>query len=595
MSIGTIAVDLALVDKFNVMLDKFKGDVTGGIKSFAAGLVPGLSFAAVGSKLAADLYGGISRAAANEKDIKALNEDIKLLGSTLSGAQIEQQLSGIGDRVASDADDLRKVFNQLRQIMGKDVGAQMLLDLLPGMKAFQDRGIGMEQSAQAIGMAMQGATRGLKQFGITLAEGSSKADVFDALSKRFAEMGPLAEANAATLEGMAARIKIAYEDAFEAFGAGFNASMGAMKVNIGTFSADIQASMKTIGESLGRTFSAAGPLITWAIKIGAKAIEEFSVKIETLGQLFNASVEAMRWGFEALKTYGKLAWNKLSEEFVNYYNTVAGSAIGEVLGLEMMKASEGSNKFLEQVGKQQLAGVSDAIGSYVSIAAKAAERIQDIWTKDKPAAGAGDSAEDEKQRAARAERERLNLQEASNNEKAVKSIEKAGVAAAAKVREEVMRGNDEIAKALGAEPSTRSGQASKAREEQRYQEDLQRAGRSFTKAQDALGNKDIEGYNAEMARYKQQLSEANQHKARMNPELGAYGDAVFDAEFRGAPTNKSAAKKTAGAPGGYAVNDNYLESGKEQVYQAIERMGTKFNDALQNLATKIDTIAPQLS
>jgi hypothetical protein len=554
---GTIAVDLALVDKFTGVMDKFKQGVSGGIGSFVSGLLPGIGMMAIGAKLGHDLFGGISEAGKNARDIRALNEDIKNFGSTLSSGEIEAGLAKIGEAVAKDADDLRQVFNNMRQVSGGQLGSQTILDMLPGMKAFEDRGIAMEQTSQAIALSLQGATRGMKQFGIQMAEGSSKKDVLDAWKKKFQEMAPLAEQNAQTFEGTADRIRIAYGDMWEGFGAGFNTAMDKINLDISAISAKLQESMKVIGGAAARILVQVTPAVEWVFKYAANEIEKIAIKIEGLTEAWDHVKNIVMMGIQALKISGKLLWIEISEEFVKYYNMLAGSKIGEYIGMKELEVVKQDTVWLQK----QLSIMSGLIGSesaaLIGIGAKTSLKLSNVGKgNDKGSTGPTDEEiEEEAYWEALAAAKEADMLATDALTKSTNE----GAAAAKGMAASV----DAMSEALGNAPKTKGGQKSADREEKRAAEDFVQAGKAKNRAERARERGDEAGYEKEIARSERYAQQGAKHEGRANPDLDEYK------KGKGSKSEKSLdnADKTLGK----------IDTGLEKVGKRLDSIEKKVN------------------
>ena len=163
---------------------------------------------------------GVSAAQSQEDAINALNQSLIVSGkytdqtsrSLQEFASQLQATSKYGDETILKASGLIQSLGRLDQ-EGLKKATASALDLSAAL------GIDLQTAAQLVGKAAAGQVSALTRYGISIQEGSSKAETFqkvlDGLSSRF---GGAAQSQVQTYSGAVAQLKNSYGDALEEIG-----------------------------------------------------------------------------------------------------------------------------------------------------------------------------------------------------------------------------------------------------------------------------------------------------------------------------------------------------------------------------------------
>lgn len=223
------------------------GKVGGALKMLgAAALVyaGAKGLGAIGKSLN-DMVGLAEKEAAG---IAKLDASLKTAGQSYAnvGGQIEAYLSAEAQRIAMDDGAGRESLARLTMATGDYNTALSLLPLSADLAAA--KGMDLVSASELVGKVAAGNVSMLTRYGIVLQEGATAEEALAAMQQRFAGQ---AEAFGNTSAGAAQKLKIAWDNAKEGFGAGFMGAFANVRSSLAGLLTKFGPAISTIGTGLG--------------------------------------------------------------------------------------------------------------------------------------------------------------------------------------------------------------------------------------------------------------------------------------------------------------------------------------------------------
>lgn len=163
-----------------------------------------------------------------------------------AGGQIEAYLAAESQRIAMDDGEGRESLSRLTMATSDYTTALSLMPLTADLAAA--KGMDLVAASELVGKVAAGNVSMLTRYGIVLQEGATASEALAAMQQRFAGQ---AEAFGNTSAGAAQKLKIAWDNAKEGFGAGFMGAFANVKSSLAGLLTKFGPAISTIGSGLG--------------------------------------------------------------------------------------------------------------------------------------------------------------------------------------------------------------------------------------------------------------------------------------------------------------------------------------------------------
>lgn len=580
-----ILVPIELLDRMSGQMATISSHLEGEARKAGQGIARGVAIGTMAIDAAKMAYRSLSGfVMSGVRDAMEAERANLALGD--SQARLVPYLEDLADRLNTSDDAMKRGAATMLKT-GK-VTDGFVEHVMKGLPAFEALGIGVEQGSDAIAMALMGATRGMKQFGIEIAEGASTKEVIAAITAKMKEMEGQADKLAASSTGKIRGMAEAWGEVKEAMGTKFLTAITTSEDGIKS----MQVSLENLGTAGGKSV---GLLITGLDSFIKKVGEAGTV----LGEAVYKNPAPEKNPFNIMQTVrdvGAESERRAREESESdgWTTDSKGHRMHNVLGNKPIR-QEGS------ITDAFAANSEEADREFMELYDEAARAADENYQTEKSRqeelmAEKKAALEEEYKLMAKNAEDRAALARKEMDERAAlqKKIDDAAIAAAAKVIADMQA-------ALGAAPTTTGGAKSAERESRRANEDLISAGKAETSAAEYQAKGDTEGYEKEMKRADRLRRQSERHAARANPALSAYnaslggsGDPEMD------NLRSMGLLDEGGGSGGKETKidtskaEKEIKEGKEKVVAAISDLAGYFKANFKELSDKVDDLAGHL-
>lgn len=365
MNTMTIPITVDLIDQFTSVLNSFKSQCESARKSveqLSKSKPDSSSWISISSALKSmfgDVAGNIAKLNLTGQALGFLKQGFSL--AIAESKEAEQAALGLADAMrmvgdtrmpqdvldwnakAADAwnisdEAISRAESTLMRV--GHLNSAQAADLMKGAAGFKAQGKSIEEVSEAIGLGLAGNVRGLKQLGIQIEEGASKADIYDAVVQKMHDMEKATDDYAKSTDGKANGVKEAWRDAFQAFGDGFRGQFG-----IGEEAArNLQSTLGQLGVVFGQLGKGAGVLIN-VLVVGFHSVM-MSLELLIGGAIasFDQAVGFIKGAWDPFKDYFAASMDVVAAAFSASWENIKlmfGTAINWIID----KASKLKEKF----------------------------------------------------------------------------------------------------------------------------------------------------------------------------------------------------------------------------------------------------------
>jgi hypothetical protein len=316
--------------------------------------------------------------AKTEESARVLDNTLKNIGvSDLQIKRVEQFVDKLEAATHFDDSEIRTALTNLVIKFGDADTAMKILTV--SMQAARAKGEDLQTAVQKISLGLLGATRGLRDYGIEVKEGTTRMQVLDEIAKKTA--GSI-ETFGETTAGSAEQMKVAFGNLKETIGRQLAPAINgllqglskqiALMVGAGETSKQYQSAMTTLGRTIGSIF---GGLLNTIANTITLAISGISMLIKTL-------VGLVTWNFGMVKDeFG--TFKETLKNYVDIWKGVAATITGKNKETEnnfksVMSSIESTFKNTTRILNE---GIRDTADNASNAADKTAKKAQETAKK----------------------------------------------------------------------------------------------------------------------------------------------------------------------------------------------------------------------
>ncbi|MGC9001252.1 hypothetical protein, partial [Caldisericum sp.] len=307
--------------------------------------------------------------AQTEQSARILDNTLKNVGvSDAQISKIEQFVDKLEGATYFDDSQIRTALTNLTIKFGDADTAMKILTV--SMQAARAKGEDLQTAVQKISLGLLGATRGLKDYGVEVKEGTTRMQVLDEIAKKTA--GSM-ETFGETTAGSAEQMKIAFGNLKETIGRQLAPAINglaqglskqiALMIGAGETSKEYQSTMMTVGRSIGSIFGGLLNTIANTVTLGISGV---ALLLKALTGHFGAAKEEFGTFKETIKNYGDI-WKNTADVITGKNKDTENSF------KTVMSSIESSFKNTSRVLNEGIRDTTNAVGNAADKTAKKAK------------------------------------------------------------------------------------------------------------------------------------------------------------------------------------------------------------------------------
>jgi len=311
--------------------------------------------------------------AETEESARTLDNTLKNIG--VSDAQISQIEKFVDTLEQSTYYDDSQIRDALKDLTIKFGSADVAMKILTvSMQASRAKGEDLATTTQKIALGLLGNTRGLKDYGIEVKDGTTKMEVLNEIAKKTA--GSIETFGEKTV-GSSQQMKIAFDNLKESIGKQLSPAINgllqglsksiALMIGAGETSEAYQSTMTNVGITIGAAFGKIINTISNTVTLGISAVAFFMDVLK--GNFTKAMAESDT--FNAIMNNYKDIWKTTNQDAEDSFTKVMDS-----INNSFTKTTD----FLNTGIKDNSAAIEKAANSAVKDVEDAARKITDTIT-----------------------------------------------------------------------------------------------------------------------------------------------------------------------------------------------------------------------